>query len=75
MLWQKIQAPIDKISEYSPNLTKCIESAILYGRIVFVEVDASHFNNLLRFVISPAITVVDGIRYIKASGDKLLPIH
>lgn len=56
--WQYFQSPIDKISEYSPNLVRSIESAILYGRIVFIEVDASMYNNSLSFVINPTISTV-----------------
>ena len=72
--WQNLQAPIDKISEYSPSLVKSIESAILYGRIVFIEVDAAVFNNSLRFVINPMISTEGEQEAIK-SGEKNIPIH
>ena len=37
--WQQAQTPVNKISELSPSLRKEIESCILYGRIVIIEID------------------------------------
>jgi len=53
--WQQNQTPIDKISELSPNMLKYIESGVLYGRIVFVEIDPRKYNESLNFIIHPTI--------------------